>query len=345
MKHAELFRWFYTVYVYIGIPSCHKRKASLEEAFTEADSAYTEKSKKLRSDHSSDGDGKSIHNDKKKPSYVEELKQVEEKNKSLESDKDKVKKLKSSEKERSSKSDHQPDNTSSQGGSVSSSHTSHKRTKEKKKKKYKDRSDKSPSFDKTNKSRSRHSPRADSRKQVMMFSLKNNIFYTYFIYLLPLISISQSDVGDGSHSEEEHIPLSNRTTEHGVSLSLSVPEVTVQDDDITDEEVFDESRNAKSFLTEIDAVTNEPTPRCDSALTVALEVDMVTGDHHLVPTDIVDLASPVKSLPLKSSVNEHLSDHDEQRDSHLHVKVVDAQNSNSESKEAQSIYLFIFLNS
>ena len=179
----------FILFTFSGIPSCHKRKASLEEAFTEADSAYTEKSKKLRSDHSSDGDGKNTHHEKRKSSYVEELKQVEGK-KSSESDKDKVKKLRSPEKERSSKSDHQPDNASSQGGSVSSSHSSHKRdkrSKDKKKKKYRDRPDKSPSSDKTTKSRSRHSSRADSRKQVIICSFSHIIFFILF-YLLTFLT-------------------------------------------------------------------------------------------------------------------------------------------------------------
>ena len=125
-------------------------------------------------------------------------------------------------------------------------------------------------------------------------------------------------------------------------MSVSVPEVASRDDDddITDEEVFDESRNSKSPQTECDTeVTNEP-PRSDSALTVALEVDMVPDGHLLSPINIVDLASPVTSSLLKSSTNEPLTVQDEQRDSHLHVKNADAQN--SKPKETQSIYIFIY---
>jgi len=127
-------------------------------------------------------------------------------------------------------------------------------------------------------------------------------------------------------------------------LSVSVPEVASRDDDddIPDEEVFDECRNSKSPQTECDTeVTNEP-PRSDSALTVALEVDMVPDGYHLSPINIVDLASPVTSSLLKSSTNEPLTVQDEQRDSHLHVKVADFQN--SEPKETQSIYFFYILN-
>ena len=86
-------------------------------------------------------------------------------------------------------------------------------------------------------------------------------------------------------------------------------------------------------------MTNEP-PRSDSALTVALEVDMVPDGHLLSPINIVDLASPVTSSLLKSSTNEPLTVQDEQRDSHLHVKNADAQN--SKPKETQSIYIFLY---
>ena len=80
-------------------------------------------------------------------------------------------------------------------------------------------------------------------------------------------------------------------------------------------------------------MTSEP-PRSDSALTVALEVEMISDDHHLAPVNVVDLASPVKSPLPQSSAIEPLSD----GGSHLHVKIVDSQNSNTNSKETQSNY-------
>ena len=115
-------------------------------------------------------------------------------------------------------------------------------------------------------------------------------------------------------------------------MALAVPEPALdQDDDDTDEEVFDELKSTKS--PELDTEMTSDAPRSDSALTVALEVDT---DHHIAPINLVDLASPGKSSTSKPLIGDSISDDEEEHGGNLREIT---QNSHAKtSNEIQGIY-------
>lgn len=155
-----------------GTPTCHKRKASLEDKFTEADTAY-EVQKKLKKDEGFESDHKTCPNDKKKAKYHQDEGKTIQENKKLKEASDKEKeKLKKKEKGKISKSELHSE-TACSGVALSSTELQSKRSQkkdkkhEKKKKKSKDKSEKRFSSEKSGQSTSKRSSlSSDSRKQV-----------------------------------------------------------------------------------------------------------------------------------------------------------------------------------
>ncbi|EFX86243.1 hypothetical protein DAPPUDRAFT_222245 [Daphnia pulex] len=255
-----------------GVPTCLKRKASLEDAFTEADAVY-ETHKKLKKDESVDSDSskkRSKHHQGEKPEFDKKTKGSEtsdkEKGKTKKKlEKEKFKSLKSepsSETSVAAKSGH---HTETGGSGLSSSelqtkHTQKKdRKHERKKKKSKEKS-------------------KDGSKCPLDISTPE--------------SKKQSDNGEDVDGSEETVAI-----DKGGEVSVSIPKPASADEDITDEEVFEAPKEVIDALVEDEQ--NCDLPRSDSAATVALDMDMdrrsVNSATDDVEPEFVNLASPDKT--------------------------------------------------
>ncbi|XP_057376457.1 uncharacterized protein LOC130697565 [Daphnia carinata] len=249
-----------------GVPTCLKRKASLEDAFTEADAVY-ETPKKLRRDESVESDFQ-----KKKAKHLQtEIKAIQDqKSKMPENDKEKGKLKKKLEKEKfkSTKPEHRSE-TGGSGFSSSEHQSTHsqKRVKRHERKKKKSRE------------KSKESSRCASKNTILgnreHFGSDEIINDTGE----PVALISQQ----GGNMEE---------------VSSTNPKPTSLNEAVTDEEVFEDPEDQTGAL--VQEKNNFDVPRSDSAATVALDIEfdrqsINSSVDHTEPVEVVNLVSPDKA--------------------------------------------------
>ncbi|KAI9561792.1 hypothetical protein GHT06_012753 [Daphnia sinensis] len=249
-----------------GVPTCLKRKASLEDAFTEADTAY-ETPKKLRRDGSVESDFQK----KKAKHHHTEIKTIQDqKSKMSENDKEKWKIKKQLEKEKLKST--KPEHRSETGGSglSSSEHQnvhSQKRVKKHERKKKKSREKSKESSRCTSKNSI-----SDNREHFCSGGIVNDTGE-------PAALISQQ----GDNIEE---------------ASITSPKPMSSNEAVTDEEVLDDPEDQTVAL--FPEENNFDVPRSDSAATVALDIEIDrqsinSSVDNTEPVEFVNLVSPEKA--------------------------------------------------
>lgn len=249
-----------------GVPTCLKRKASLEDAFTEADTVY-ETPKKLRRDESVESE---FQKKKSKHHQAEKKAIQDQKSKMSENDKEKGKLKKKVEKEKfkSTKPEHRFE-TGGSGLSSSELQNAHsqKRVKkhERKKKKSKENS-------------------KDSSKCASKNSISGNR--------------EQFCSREITNDTGEPVVLISQQIDNIEEVSITSPKPTSSNEVVTDEEVLEDPDDQTGAL--VQEENNFDVPRSDSAATVALDIEIDrqsinSSVDNTEPVEFVNLVSPDKA--------------------------------------------------
>ena len=126
-----------------------------------------------------------------------------------------------------------------------------------------------------------------------------------------MLNVSQSSTGEEVDGNEETVAL-----EKDEEVSVPILKSTSPDEVVTDEEVFDQSKD--TIDTPVEDEHNCDLPRSDSAATVALDIDMdrqsVSSSADDVEPEFVNLVSPDKPNTLLENtipLNENTEDETE----------------------------------